>query len=98
MAGVADALAAAVDHAEPEVQQESRAATTRYRNPQTGDALLDFLTLDAVRGGSFAAHVPAAIIGTNDIEQFRDYPTDNVERWLHTPARQIDRPVMGWIR
>ncbi|MFF5035536.1 hypothetical protein [Nocardia salmonicida] len=38
----------------------------------------------------FAAQVPAAIAGTDDIEQFRDYTPDNVEKWLRTLARHLE--------
>ncbi|MFF2085371.1 NACHT domain-containing protein [Nocardia sp. NPDC058176] len=65
-------------------------ATALHRTPQTTTALLDCTTPGAVRDGLFAAQIPAAIAGTDDNKQFRDYTSDNVEKWLHTLARHLE--------
>ncbi|GGK63566.1 hypothetical protein [Nocardia camponoti] len=64
-------------------------STTLHRTPHTAAALLDCRTPDSVRTELFAAQVPAALAGTEDIEQFRDYTPDNVEKWLHTLAQHL---------
>ncbi|MEU4651731.1 NACHT domain-containing protein [Nocardia fluminea] len=66
-------------------------ATTLHRTPQAAATLLDCPTPDAVRDGLFAAQIPAAISGTHDTDQFRGYTPDNVEKWLCTLARHLER-------
>ncbi|MEV6360352.1 NACHT domain-containing protein [Nocardia asteroides] len=65
-------------------------STTLHRTPHTAAALLKCLTPDTVRDELFAAQVPAAIAGTEDVEQFRVYTPDNVDKWLHTLARHLE--------
>ncbi|MEV6361367.1 NACHT domain-containing protein [Nocardia asteroides] len=65
-------------------------ATTLHRTPQTAATLLDCTTPDAVRDKLFAAQIPAAISGTHDADQFRDYTPDNVEKWLRILARHLE--------
>lgn len=65
-------------------------ATVLHRIPQTALALLDCPTADAVRDGLFAGQIPAAIAGTDDTAKFRDYTSDNVEKWLRTLARHLE--------
>lgn len=65
-------------------------ATVLHQIPQTALALLDCPTADAVRDGLFAGQIPAAIAGTDDTAKFRDYTSDNVEKWLRTLARHLE--------
>ncbi|MFD6268776.1 NACHT domain-containing protein [Nocardia asteroides] len=64
-------------------------ATTLHRTPQTAEDLLDCPTAEGLRDGLLGAQIPAAIAGTKDTEQFRDYTIDNVERWLRTLALHL---------
>ncbi|MEV4156871.1 hypothetical protein AB0J48_28005 [Nocardia salmonicida] len=66
-------------------------AAALHGTPQNAAALLDCPTPDAVREALFAAQIPAAISGTDDIEKFRDYTSDNVEKWLQMLARHLEQ-------
>ncbi|MEV0367986.1 NACHT domain-containing protein [Nocardia fusca] len=65
-------------------------AHTLHHSPATAAALLDCPTPEAARNELFAAQIPAAIASTDDIERFRDYTPDNVEKWLRTLALHLE--------
>lgn len=62
-------------------------ATTLRHTPTVAGRLIDCPDTDAVRDLLFAVQIPAAVAATDDIEEYRDYTSDNVEKWLRSLAR-----------
>ncbi|WP_459545570.1 NACHT domain-containing protein [Nocardia sp. X0981] len=65
--------------------------TTLSDRPDTAARLIACTDIDAVRGILFAAQVPAAVATTGGSEKYRDYTSDNVEKWLQSLARCLRR-------
>lgn len=64
--------------------------TLRY-TPQAATVLLDCPNTDAVREQLFTAYISAAIAGTDDTDDFRNYTSDNIEKWMRSLARCLQQ-------
>ncbi|MGW0183870.1 NACHT domain-containing protein, partial [Nocardia sp. NPDC003345] len=65
--------------------------TILRHSPRTATALLDCTSREAVREGLFAAQIPAAIAGSADIKQLRGYTSSQVEKWLRSLSRCLEK-------
>lgn len=66
-------------------------ATTLHHTPHIADQLISCTTEAAVRDLLFAAQIPAAVAATDEGKPYRDYTSDNVERWVQSLARCLQQ-------
>lgn len=68
------------------------AASTLHTTPHIAEQLISCPTETAVRDLLFAAQIPAAVAATDEgDETYRDYTEANVEKWMRSLARCLQR-------
>ncbi|MEU1953234.1 NACHT domain-containing protein [Nocardia rhamnosiphila] len=66
-------------------------ATTLRGSPSTAPRLLACTSPDEVRELLFAAQIPTVVGATNESKEYRDYTSDNAERWLQSLAKCLQQ-------